>query len=148
MLNTPVIMMENSQQSCLVGCYKLCLYVLTSAWSRQPQDNNVYVFLELNYRCECCLEIADCTWDGCIKTCDKHHHVVGVFCLLEDHLLPLHDQRDLGGFGEKVQVSHHTPFYWLHLRKTKKKRVVTFSSLMFMSRCSKKEIRFLLMEVA
>lgn len=37
---------------------------------------------------------------------------------------------DWGGFGEKVQVSHHTPFYWLHLRKTNKTKQL--SSLGFM----------------
>lgn len=68
--------------------------------------------------------------DSCIITCGKPHHVAGVFCLLGDHPLPLHDQMDWGGFGEKVQVSHHTPFYWLHLRKTNKTKQL--SSLGFM----------------
>ena len=72
----------------------------------------------LNYRCEGDLTLRSYSTliDSCVMIW-LYHAAVEASCLLGDHLLPLHDQRDWGGFGGKVQVSHHTPFHWLHLRK-------------------------------
>ena len=63
---------------------------------------------ERSYRCE-----------GELKVRELYHAVVAS-CLPGDHLLPLRDQRDWGGFGENVRVvSHHTPFHRLHLKEDK-----------------------------
>lgn len=48
----------------------------------------------------------------------KRYRSAAASCLPVNHLL-LRGQRDWGGFGEKAQVSHHTPFHWLHLARTK-----------------------------
>lgn len=54
-------------------------------------------------------------WGSGIIKYGQLYHAAGVPRLLEgDHPLLL-DQTGWGEFDGKVQVSHHTPFHWLHL---------------------------------
>lgn len=84
-----------------------------------------------------------CDWEHTVKKAvlgstfqcgvlGKRYRSVAASCLPVNHLL-LRGQRDWGGFGEKAQVSHHTPFHWLHLARTKHIPVTLdiFSSLVF-----------------